>query len=756
MPKGKGEAKKRPGRSLVLVESPTKERTISRFLGKSFVVRSTYGHVRDLPERKMGVDERNGFEPTYVVLSRTKKLLPALKQLANKSKKVYLATDHDREGESIAWHLTRILNLKESAFQRITFHEITPEAVRESLHSGRAIDPHLVQAQQARRILDRLVGYRLSPLLWAKIKRGLSAGRVQSVATRLVAERDQEIQGFSSEEYWTVGARLEKEGFPPFEAELELWRNEKIDEGRSFSLFAEEYRVRTTRLKSSEQVDGVLEALGSAGFLISEKQAREVRRRAAPPFITSSLQQEASHRLSFSSDRTMRVAQSLYEGVELGHRERVGLITYMRTDSTSLASSAQGEAREVIGSLYGASYLPDTPPVFQGKVRGAQEAHEAIRPTTSRRTPDSIAVHLSVDQLKLYRLVWQRFIASQMADAVYDTVAADIQAGEAVFHATGRQLKFPGYLKVYREVEEEKSQNDVLLPPLEVGDSLRLLELLPRSHRTAPPPRYHEASLIRALEKHGIGRPSTYAPTLKTIVERGYVRVEPKDRRMFITSLGAVVTEGLKSFFKEIVDLSFTAKVEERLDDVAEGQCAWQEVVRDFYDPFCRSLQVAQMQMKENRIEPIRSEEKCPVCGKVMLLRESRFGKYLSCSQFPKCKGKISLDEHGKKRVPEETGEKCDKCGLPLVIRVGRRGRFLACSGFPRCINTFSLGPDGKKIPQSQPVETTEKCKKCSSPMWLRKGKRGHFLACSAYPRCRSTARVSKEFADSLSSKDPN
>ena len=737
---------------LVIVESPTKEKTISRFLDGKFVVRSSFGHIRDLPKKQLGVDEEHRFEPTYVLLPRAKQVLPDLQKLLSKTGFVYLATDHDREGESIAWHLTEILNVPSQKIKRITFHEITREAILEALKSPREIDLNLVQAQQARRVLDRLVGYKLSPLLWEKIKQGLSAGRVQSVAVRLLVEREREVEQFQSQAYWTLTASLEKPGTPPpFEAVLDRWAGQKLEETHLLQLFSEEYRFRTTLLKSESQAREILDKIQGQRFQVVEKKIQEVHRRPAPPFITSTLQQDASRKLGFTSERTMRIAQTLYEGLELGGQEGIGLITYMRTDSFSVAQAAQKEARASVERLYGSEYLPPSPPVYSARVRGAQEAHEAIRPTQPSRRPEEIKRYLSVEQWKLYQLIWQRFLASQMAEAVYDTVALDIQASEAIFHVTGRTLKFPGFLRVYHEEEEDVFEGEEkALPPLEAGEELRLVQLSPQEHRTSPPPRYNEASLIRALERHGIGRPSTYAPIIKTILDRVYARMDLKDRRLFPTELGTLVTEKLKTHFPEIVDLSYTARVEERLDEIAEGKESWQKVVEDFYLPFKKDLVRAKDLMKESKYLPKESSEKCPRCGGAMVIRESRFGKYLCCASFPKCRGKIQLDVHGNKVLPEATQEICDVCGKPMVIRVGRKGRFLACSGYPACKNTFSIGQDGKKIPGSQPKLTQEKCSKCRSPMWLRQGKRGPFLACSAFPKCRNIVPVSKEKAAQL------
>ena len=740
------------GADLVIVESPAKQRTISRFLQNGYVVASSYGHVRDLPEKKLGVDEDNDFEPSYVLLPRTKKLLPELRKMSDRAGHVYLATDHDREGESIAWHLVQILNLPEEKVRRITFHEITPEAIREAMSAPRGVDMNLVQAQQARRVIDRLVGYKLSPLLWRKIRRGLSAGRVQSVAVRLVVEREKEIQAFASEAYWALHADLRKPGQEPgFSARLTQWKGEKVESTKVYKLFAEDYQVRSTCFPDREAIDAVSSRLSGQPFEVTQVERREQRRKPLPPFITSTMQQAGSQKLGFAAERTMHIAQSLYEGVDVGEEEPAGLITYMRTDSVTVAKVAQESARTFIGSEYGPTYMPETPPVYATKAVRAQEAHEAIRPTSIHRTPDKIKKYLSPEQLKLYTLVWRRFLASQMKEAVYDTLSVDIRSGEGLFRASGRTLKFDGFLKVWQERQEEETPEEAeegRLPDLSAGDKLELSQLRPQEHKTSPPPYYNEASLIRALERNGIGRPSTYAPTIQTIAQRGYVRRGIKDRRLTPTDLGTLVVERLKQHFADQVSLGYTAQVEEQLDSVAEGSGRWQDVVNSFYDPFSKLLAAAQEGMEDSRIQPQETDEECPLCQSKMLIRESRFGKYLSCSRFPRCKGKVQLDAEGKKVLPEMTDEKCDLCAKPMVIRTGRKGRFLACSGYPACKNTYSLDAEGKKIEGSRPIITSRPCNKCGKPMWMRLGKRGHFLACSGFPRCRNLKPLSKDDAE--------
>ena len=751
----------RKGPSLVVVESPAKERTISRFLKNDFVVRSSYGHVRDLPLRKIGVDVEDGFSPQYVVLPRAKKILAEFKTLVQKSPFVYLATDHDREGESIAWHLVELLGLKPDRVRRITFHEITPGAINEAIAQPRQIDENLVHAQQARRVIDRLVGYKLSPLLWAKIQSGLSAGRVQSVAVRLLAEREREIKEFGSDGFWTLTAVLEKEGTPPvFEAKLSLWKGEKLETTRTYDLFAEQYRVKASTLRTADDAKAIEDAVRGGKFKVVRVEKKEVRRRPNPPFSTSTLQQAASQKIGFAAERTMRVAQSLYEGVDLGEGDPVGLITYMRTDSFSISKVAAEEAKVFLKDKFGDAYIPATPPVYQTKSRGAQEAHEAIRPTSVLRTPDEMKNRLNPDQAKLYDLIWKRFLASQMVEAVYDTVSADVENGQASFHCTGRSLKFDGFLKAYEaltaanetaedDADEEEGQNR--LPALVEGDVVTLKDALLEEHHTSPPPHYNEASLIRAMEKHGIGRPSTYAPTIKTIVDRGYVRRNLKDRKLIPSDLGLLVTKKLTQHFPEVVSLTYTAEVEAKLDGIAEGTAVWGKVVQDFYAPFIKELELATEQMEVSKIEPQKSDEKCPLCQEFMLIRESRFGKYLSCSTFPKCKGKIQLTPEGNKIVLEKTGEDCDLCAKAMVIRTGRKGRFIACSGYPACKNTYSIDQaTGLKVEGSRPLMTSRKCNKCENLLWLRKGKRGYFLACSGFPKCRNIKPVSKDEGEKL------
>ncbi len=733
-------------RSLVIVESPTKEKTIAKFLGKGFSVIATRGHIRDLPSRTIGVDEENNFEPQYVILPKAKKTIPTLRDAMKGVDHVYLATDFDREGEAIAWHVTQALKLPPDQFSRITFHEITSTAITEALEHPRQVDMTLVHAQQARRILDRLVGYKLSPLLWAKVRKGLSAGRVQSVALRILVEREREIEAFKSQEYWTIKADLETTLGAAFQASLVEVNGKKIDQSQTIKLFADDYRVSTTTLTEKAQADSLAEQLKKAQYQVSQVTKKEARRSPAPPFMTATMQQDASRRLGFSAVKTMVVAQQLYEGVELGAEGSVGLITYMRTDSLNVAASAQKEAREFIQKKYGKEFLSDEPRVYKTKSRSAQEAHEAIHPTSAARTPESIKSFLTSEQFRLYELIWRRFMASQMADAIFDTVSVDLDAKNGatrgVFHASGRTVKAPGYLKVYTEDDKEsqEKQEGQKLPILKEAEKLKLIELHSDSHASEPPPRFNEASLIKMLERHGIGRPSTYAPILQTIISRGYVRDE--SRRLHPSDLGCFVTDLLKGHFQEIVDLDFTATIEDKLDEVAQGSTQWQSIIRTFYDPFIKQIATAQTAITTKPFEPKESGENCDKCGAPMLIRESRFGKYMSCKTYPACKNKVSLDTSGKKIVPELVDKTCGTCGKQLAKRFGRRGPFLACSAYPDCKTTYSVDKEGNLFMKPPPVMTDIKCEKCGKPMLKRIGKRGPFITCSGFPKCRNLKKA--------------
>ena len=689
-------------RHLVIVESPTKEKTISRFLDSNYVVRSSFGHVRDLPKDELGVDTAGQFTPKYVLVERAKKIIAELNMIAKNADVIYLATDPDREGEAISWHLREAIKT-DLPFKRISFHEITKSAIEESLKTPRDLDMALVNAQQSRRIIDRIVGYKLSPLLWNKIKSGLSAGRVQSVTVRLIAERAKEIAAFREEDYYTVYARLAKGDSKDFDSKLVRWEGAPVEQTITLKLFAEDYRYKTSVFKKLEDTAQAGTHLRSSVLTVSKVEAKAVRQKPKPPFITSTLQQDAYNKLGFSSDRTMKVAQSLYEGVDMGG-ERSGLITYMRTDSFNVSAEMQKEAARFITEIYGKDFCPAKPPVYLKKVKGAQEAHEAIHPTSAYKRPEDMEKFLNADQNRLYDLIWRRFMASQMEEAIFDSLSVEFsdEKGRAVLRTSGRTVKFEGYLKIYMEEKEEEvagedEEGAAALPPLKEGDVVTLKDVSTKSHKTSPPPNYNEASIIKTLEKHGIGRPSTYAVIIKNVIDRGYINRE-KDRKLLITELGALVTEKLKDYFKEIMEISYTASIEDKLDDIADGNVDWVKFMKDFYGPFSDELATAEKEMTRSRPNVIKTTEKCPLCLSPMVQRESRFGKYLSCSRFPKCKGKIPLDKEGNKQeyfAPIKSEKTCTKCNKnAMLLRKSARGYFLACSGFPKCRNIEQPTPE--------------------------------------------------------------
>lgn len=735
------------GEKVVIVESPAKARTIQKYLGKGYKVASSMGHVRDLPKSGLAIDIEHDFAPSYEIVKP--KVVSELSQALRNAEAVYLATDPDREGEAIAWHITQAVKLpKKTPVYRVVFQEITRNAVQQALQQPRQINQNLVEAQQARRVLDRLVGYQLSPLLWDKVKRGLSAGRVQSVAVRLIVEREREIEQFQPQEYWTIEADLLKEaGVAP----RDLFRAVLIErDGKKLEKFSIENR---------EQAEAIVADLQGAAYAVVRVTRRDKRRSPAPPFTTSTLQQEAARKLGFSAKKTMTLAQRLYEGVDIGGEDgMVGLITYMRTDSVQVAAEAQTEARDVIGKRFGKEYLPDQPPVYKTKAKGAQEAHEAIRPTSSARLPDQLSGKLENDLWRLYDLIWKRFIASQMAPAVFDSTTVDIAATTVVagapaylFRATGSVLKFPGFLAVYNvslDEGEEDEDSERRLPLLAEGEVLQLVELLLIQHFTEPPPRYTEASLVKELERLGIGRPSTYASILSTIQEREYV--EMVDKKLIPTTLGRVVTDLLVEHFGNIVDYDFTSALEQQLDDIAEGSKKWVPVLREFYGPFRSTLEQAQRQMRNVKREEIVTDLDCPKCGQgKLVIRFGRNGEFLACSRYNRegdgesCdftsdfhrdeQGQIVID---KASAPETSDVLCNVCGRPMVIKKSRFGPFLGCSGYPECNNTRRIGRDGKPVPLPEP--TGVQCPKCGEGELLRRrGKFGRpFYGCSRYPKC--------------------
>ena len=705
-------------KNVVIVESPTKAHTIEKYLGRDFSVISTMGHIRDLPKHRFGVNIQEGFVPTYEPLPERKESLKRLRAAVKGAREIYVATDPDREGEAIAWHVQETLKLKD--LRRIEFHEVTKDAVRRALEHPREIDMQRVEAQQARRILDRIVGYMLSPLISQKIRSRLSAGRVQSVAVRLICEREREIQKFVPEEYWSITATLtpQQESFP-FAAKL----------------FKRVTDAEKLKISNEQQAQEILKELEGASWQVVKVEEKEQRRHAPLPFTTSTLQQEASKKLGFSTKKTMAVAQELYEGVELGAEGATGLITYMRTDSTRVAEEAQTMARQFIVEQFGHEFVR-TGAARSAKKANVQDAHEAIRPTDVRRRPEDVAPYLSPDQLKLYRLIWQRFVASQMAPAVFHVVSVDIQARGYLFRATGSVLKFSGWLAVYEETRDEDAKPDEEtqgpLPPLREHQILDLIKLTPKQHFTEPPPRYTEATLVKALEENGIGRPSTYAPTISTILERGYVKLEK--RRFVPTELGFLVTDALVKHFPKIVDVGFTALIEEELDKIEEGQLDRIAVLQDFYREFASAYEKAKREMESVKPKPIETEEVCPDCGSKLVIRTGRYGQFYSCSAFPKCRytRPLAPSPSPSEGRGEERGEgpSCPKCGAPMVLRRGRYGQFYGCSRYPDC--------DGIERAAKAREESSVPCPKCGGKLirkYARKGGRS-FFGCENYPTC--------------------
>ncbi|MFH1315552.1 MAG: type I DNA topoisomerase [Candidatus Uhrbacteria bacterium] len=693
---------------LVIVESPTKAKTISKFLGKKYKVLSSFGHIRDLPKSKLGVDTEHDFEPKYVIPTKSRKTVNALKKAAEEADEVLFATDEDREGEAISWHLAEILKVPEAKIKRIVFHEITKAAIEEALKNPRPIDTKLVDAQQARRILDRLVGYELSPFLWHKVRRGLSAGRVQSVSVRLIVDRERERDAFIKEEYWSIEALLAKDK-TEFESKLHSKDGKKLDK---------------LEIKNQTEADQILSDLKDAKYQITEVKKKEKKKESPAPFTTSKLQQEANTKLGFSAKKTMMIAQQLYEGVDLGDEGSHGLITYMRTDSLNLSDKFRADAKEHILSELGPEYHQEQ--TYKTKSKGAQEAHEAIRPTETTWSPTTIKQHLSSDQFKLYDLIWRRAVASQMPAAVFDATSVDIQAKETgyTFRASGSVIKFAGFLKIYQEKQKES-----LLPDLNQDDILDLIKLEPKQHFTEPPARYTDASLVKALEEHEIGRPSTYAPTIHTIISRGYVERDEK-KHLFPTEVAGTVTDMLVENFPEIVDLEFTAKMENDLDDVAEGKLEWVPLISDFYVPFHSNLEKKEIEVKKIKKEDVPTDIKCDKCEKPMVVKEGRYGQFLACTGFPDCKNTKPVKETAEGKVEvevETTDEKCPKCGLAMAVKHGRFGKFLSCTGYPDCKSIKSLAKGtGVKCPTCGKGEIIEKRS--------RKGKT--FYACDQYPDC--------------------
>jgi len=699
--------------SLVIVESPAKAKTIEKILGKGFSVKASVGHIKDLPKKRIGVDIGHDFTPEYEIIPGKEKTISELRAAAKRADKIYLAPDPDREGEAIAYHIaTEISQRKDlnGKIFRISFNEITERAVKEAIKSPGKIDMNKVNAQQARRILDRLVGYELSPLLWKKIRRGLSAGRVQSVAVRLIVEREREIEAFKSQEYWMIGAELEGSIPPSFQARLY-----KIGE----RLVVDREKEDGFLLKNKEDAVSASEAIKNRDFILSEIEKKNKRRLPSPPFITSTLQQEASRKLGFSAKKTMTLAQQLYEGIDLGEEGSQGLITYMRTDSVRVSKEAQEWARGLIKETFGEQYLPERPPEYKSR-SSAQEAHEAIRPT-SPRPPHSVRQYLSKDQYNLYNLIWQRFISSQMSPALLEQTTFSITAGDALFRASGSIVKFDGFMAVYKEGTDEIAEEEgALLPNLKKGERLKLLSIKESQHFTQPPPRYTEASLVKALEEKGIGRPSTYATILSTIVDRKYV--QKTDGRLQPTELGTIVNDLLTERFPELIDIGFTARMEKELDSIEEGRLKWVKVIKDFYKPFKKDLEEAEKNLGRVKPADIPTEEVCGNCGLPMVIKWGRHGRFLACTGYPGCKTTKPLEESP---VPEPTDEVCPKCGAPMVVKSGRFGKFLACSRYPECKTT-------------KPLSVGVKCPLDGGDIVQRRSKKGKpFFSCSNYPKCK-------------------
>jgi DNA topoisomerase-1 len=700
-------------KSLVIVESPAKASTLNKFLGSNFIVKASVGHVKDLPEKELGVDIEHDFEPSYVTIRGRGKIIKELRRVSRNVGDIYLAPDPDREGEAIAWHIAEELKDRGKRIHRVLVNEITKKAVVEAIKNPVQLQRSKYDAQQARRILDRLVGYQISPLLWDKVRRGLSAGRVQSVAVRIICEREKEINSFVSKEYWTMTARLKKlTSEDVFEAKLVKVKGKKAD------------------ILAEAEAKEIKQRLEKADFIVSRVERKERKRYAPPPFITSKLQQEAARKLRFSAKRTMMVAQSLYEGIELGEAGSVGLVTYMRTDSTRVSEGALKEVRTYIGQRFGDPFLPPKPVHYKSK-KGAQEAHEAIRPTSMELEPEKVAPYLDKNKRALYQLIWDRFVASQMSPALFDQTTVEIEAEDYLFSATGSIQRFPGFMALYVEGEDEEKQDEEKkggLPELQKGERLSLLSLLPEQHFTQPPPRFSEATLVRELEEKGIGRPSTYATILSTIQEKDYVRLEKG--RFIPTELGGLVNDLLVDSFPRILDVEFTAQMEDKLDKIEEQKVGWVRVLKQFYGPFSESLEKAKANMKDVKREGEMTDIPCDACGNPMVIKWGRMGQFLACSTYPKCRNTKDFSRDGEGRIlvetHEETEHRCDRCGRGMVVRNGKFGKFLACSDYPRCLATKALTL-GIPCPNEA----------CGGELVERRTRKGKvFYGCSRYPRC--------------------
>ncbi|MCC6544358.1 MAG: type I DNA topoisomerase [Nitrospirae bacterium] len=699
---------------LIIVESPAKAKTITKYLGKSYNVMASVGHVRDLPTSKLGVDIENDFTPQYTTIKGKGKILTEIKKAAGAASKVFLGPDPDREGEAIAWHIAEELTDKDGNIYRVLFHEITEKAIKEALHNPGRIDTNKVNAQQARRILDRIVGYKLSPLLWEKVRRGLSAGRVQSVAVRLICDLEKEISQFVSEEYWSLTATVEGKIPPPFKIKLIKYRGEDI---------------KIADQQEAERIKGVL---SGSEYIVKTIEKKERKKNPQPPFTTSKLQQEAARKLRFTAKKTMMIAQKLYEGIEIGSEGPVGLITYMRTDSVRVSDDARSEARNYIKTNFGSEYIPSKGIEFKNK-KGIQDAHEAVRPTSVLRSPEEIKEYVDKDSYNLYKLIWNRFVACQMSPALLDTTTIDITAGEYLLRATGAIIKFPGFMKLYEEGLDDaakavEGEEEDVLPSVTKGELLHFLGIEPKQHFTQPPSRYTEATLIKELEEKGIGRPSTYAAILSTIQDRKYV--EKKEGKFHPTELGVLVNDMLVEHFPELIDVMFTAKMEDELDEIEEGRYEWRQAVGDFYRPFDQHLEKARKEMRNVKGEETPTDMKCEKCGKEMVIKWGKLGYFLACSGYPECKNtmnfKRSEDGTIEAMKEETTGENCPQCGSPMVIKSGRFGRFFACSKYPECKTT-------------KPITTGIACPQegCGGELTEKRSKRGKvFYSCTKYPTC--------------------
>ncbi|MBA2339154.1 MAG: type I DNA topoisomerase [Pyrinomonadaceae bacterium] len=754
-------------KNLVIVESPAKAKTIGKYLGKDFRVMASLGHIKDLPSKGLGVDIEHDFEPTYEVIPDTKKrnnkkTVAELKKAAKEADAIYLAADPDREGEAICQHLAEEIvpkRPKKPSF-RVMFNEITKRAVQDAFREPKQIDSNLVDAQQARRVLDRLVGYKVSPLLCRTVGGKLSAGRVQSVALRMVVEREREIEAFVKTEYWTIGANLAAKLPPAFDARLFKVGEQTV----KTSGFDQGVKKNEILIGTKDAADEIVREAEKQTFTVSDVSTKERKRNPVPPFITSKLQQEASRKLGFAVKKTMMLAQKLYEGVEMGAEGAVGLITYMRTDSTRVSETALGEVRDFIGVQYGANYLPEKAVHYRSK-KDAQDAHEAIRPTDVAHTPESVAKFLNPEQLKLYRLIWQRFVASQMTAAIFDQTTIDIEAGRFLFRATGSVQKFDGFLRVYEEGRDEKAQDDDdeaarSLPAVEKGEQLKLNSVAPEQHFTEPPPRYTEATLVKALEEKGIGRPSTYAAIMTTIIDREYV--EKHEGRFHPTALGTTVNDLLVASFNDLFNETYTARMEEELDEIEEGKRKWTTALKEFYEKFAKDLKTAESEMRAAKQQAIPTDEICENCGAGMVIKFGRFGQFLSCSNYPECRttreiakpatasagdaasgGATSVSANAANATDDgangEEAEACELCGKPMALKRGRFGQFLGCTGYPECRNIRKISKSG--VVAAAPIPLDEKCPVDGANLVRRQGRFGEFISCSNYPTCKYIKR---------------